>query len=116
MSILQNSTASPSKEKQLESIASHIKNLSSDTFSRLVNTQKHGIDVLWNNPSFSPQEIINALGSDALKVFQYHSLLTKFIQDLTSLDGINIELKSPPLEFTIVNGKITVIQPPTVEE
>lgn len=98
----------PTKEQQLASLAERIKEMSKQTFRQLVDTQKRGIEMVWENRNFTPQEVIDALGADAVKVFQYHGALTTFINELIALDGANIDVKLPTNEFTVSNGKITV--------
>ena len=109
------SNSQPDTEKLLEMVNIQIKELTNNIFQRLVHTQRQGIDLLWNNPNLSPQEIIDSL-EDSSKVFQFHGALTEFIKYLASIDGVNIDLKYPNNAFEIVDGKIVVLDTPYVVE
>lgn len=118
MSILETTkpiASSPTKEQLLENVKKKINIFSSRSFSELVKIQKEGIDLVWNNRQHTPQEIIDSLGDDAIKVFQFHGALTTLIATIAKMDGIEIELKYPTNAFTISNtGKITVTDQPYV--
>lgn len=111
MSLLDvNTFTPPTKEQQLANTANRIKEISKQTFRQLVDTQRRGIEMVWENREFTPQEVIDALGPYAVQVFQYHGALTEFVTQLATLDGINVDIKLPTNEFTInnQNGTITV--------
>jgi len=103
----------PTKEQQLAGAAARIREISKQTFRQLVDTQKRGIEMVWENRQFTPQEVIDALGNDAAKVFLYHGALTELVKELATLDGINVDIKLPTNEFTVSkDGKITVGEGP----
>lgn len=104
----------PPKEQVLNRITNRIKNISRETFNQLVETQRQGISVLWENSNATPQEIIDALGEDAIKIFQFHGALTDFIKALSELENVEVELKLPTNSFLIdpKTGKITVSDEP----
>lgn len=102
----------PTEEQQLAMTANRVREMSRQTFRQLVDTQKRGIEMVWENRQFTPQQVIDALGDDAVKVFQYHGALTEFISQLATLDGVDVEIKLPTNEFTITDGKITVGEGP----
>lgn len=112
--ILPVAPTAPTTDVVLNRVTSRIKNMSRETFNQLIQTQRQGITALWENASVTPQEIINALGDDAIKVFQFHGALTEFIKGLSNIDGVNVDLKYPTNAFTINNGKITVTDDPYV--
>jgi hypothetical protein len=117
MSILTPQTPTePSKEAKLNMVVNRIKNISANSYNEMLNTQKRGIDILWNNHEFSPQEIIDALGENAIKVFQYHGALTEYLISLAESEGIEPDVKYPKNAFTIdpKTGKITVTEDPYV--
>ena len=121
MAILNDNTipsapSTPSKEVVLQRVSNRIKNISKETFNQLIQTQRQGITALWENPNVTPQEIIDSLGDDALKVFQFHGALTEFIKGLAQIDNVTVELKYPTNAFTVdKNGKITVTDQPYVQ-
>ena len=115
MSLLtQQANTPPSDEQQLQFIANQIKRVSSTTYSNLVELQKDGIKMLWKNIKYTPQQIIDALGEDAIKVFQFHGGLTEYIMTISAVDGVNYIPALPTNAFTIDpnTGKITVTNDP----
>lgn len=112
---LPTSPKTPSKEVLLQRTTDRIKGLAKETYNQLVRTQRDGITILWENNNLTPQEIIDSLGDDALKVFKFHAALTELITVLSKIENVNVELKSPTKSFTIdSNGKITVGDQPYV--
>ena len=113
MSLLNiNASITPTKEQRLLNLSSHIKQTAKQSFRQLLDIQRRGIGLAWESSAHTPQEIIDSLGDDAVKIFQYHGLLTDLIKELEILDGINADIKLPTNEFTITDGKITVGQGP----
>jgi len=114
MSILGNNTLSPpptpNKEVLLKQAVSRIKNLSKECFSNLVRTQREGIKIVWEDETLTPQEIIDEMGSDVFKIFQFHGELTQFILMLAKGDGATVDVKYPTHSFTanLSAGTITV--------
>lgn len=102
------------KQIRLKNTVNRIKELSRNTFNNLVRTQRDGIDILWNHDHLTPQEIIDELGPDVFKVFQFHSKLTQFINDVAQFDNSTVELKYPTNSFTMnLNaGTVTVSDQP----
>lgn len=119
MSILNDNTIqlvkTPPKEFYLNRTVSIIRSLTKSTFDQLVKTQRNGIEELWENPNATPQEIIDALGDDAIKVFQFHGALTQLITAISEIDNVKVDLKTPSNAFTIdKSGKIKVSDQPYV--
>lgn len=104
----------PSKEEVLKRVVHRIENVSRQAFSNLVKTQREGIDIVWNHPRLTPQEIVDELGERAAKVFQFHGALTEYIKAVSEIDGVQVDLKYPTNAFTIDNGVITVTEDPYV--
>ncbi len=104
----------PSRELKLKMVANNIKKLSIESFEKIIEIQKKGVEALWNHPEYTPQEIINALGDNAIKVFQYHGGLTEYINSVAIAEGIQPTIKLPTNSFTIdaTTGKITVSDQP----
>jgi len=102
----------PDKEVKLTRKSEYIKNLSRSTYNRLLEVQREGINTLWNDSSCTPQEIIDKLGTDSLKIFEFHAKLTSFILDLGTIDGITPNIALPKFNFTVDDGKITVLDTP----
>jgi hypothetical protein len=117
MSFLNQSVAPPviTKEQRLSNLSKRIKNLSKNIFEQLLQTQRDGIKMVWNNPTLTPQEIIDELGDDAIKIFQFHGGLTEYINTIATIENLEIELSYPTNAFTIdAQGKITVTDQPYI--
>jgi hypothetical protein len=113
MSILSKPTPKiPTPEDKLRNIKHQIKNLSLNSYNQLCQTQKRGIDLVWHNREFTPQEIIDSLGEDAIKIFQYHGALTEYIVTLAVSEGLQPDIKLPTHAFTVQDGTITVLDEP----
>lgn len=104
----------PNKEILLEQAVSRVKTLSKECFANLVRTQREGIRIVWENDNLEPQEIIDAMGPDVFKIFQFHGGLTQFILTLAQNDGSTVEVKYPTHSFTanLSAGTITVNDEP----
>jgi hypothetical protein len=103
----------PTKQQQLLNTTNQIKNLSKTCFEQLLKTQEQGIKLLWNHHSLTPQEIIDSLGDDAIKIFQFHGKMTDYINTIATIENINVNLSYPKYSFTIDDqGKITVSDQP----
>jgi hypothetical protein len=112
--ILPPNPQAPNKEVLLKQAVSRIKNLSKECFNNLVRTQREGIKIVWENEHLTPQEIIDEMGTDVFKIFQFHGGLTQFIQTLAQNDGATVEVKYPTHSFTanLSAGTITVHDTP----
>jgi hypothetical protein len=75
-----------------------------------VRTQREGIEIVWEDETLTPQEIIDEMGSDVFKIFQFHGELTQFILMLAKGDGATVDVKYPTHSFTanLSAGTITV--------
>lgn len=107
------SQLSPSISQLTEEVIENIKYTSREIFDELVKVQRKGIDLVWNHPVLTPQQVVDGLGSDAIKVFQFHGGLTDYIKSVAAADGVNVELKYPTNSFTVdQNGNITISSEP----
>jgi hypothetical protein len=78
-------------------------------YKRLCQIQKQGISRIWHHPRLSPQQAVDALGGDAVRIFQAHGALTQVIVAVATLDGVEPDLLLPTCEFTMnADGTITV--------
>lgn len=120
MSILKKELNAPKtpqqvKAEKLANVIADIEGMTRNCYGFLSNTQIRGIDLLWNNKNFMPQEILDELGTDALKIFQFHGLLTELLIQLSAIDGIAPTIKLPNNAWTVnPDGTITVSEDPYV--
>jgi hypothetical protein len=115
MSLLINSQPTqPTDQERLTALAKRIKESIPEAYTTLSRIQKHGIDSVWSNPRFTPQEIIDALGDSALPIFKYHGELTTLIESIAESEQTVADVKYPKNAFTInaTTGKITVTNQP----
>jgi len=109
MSLLsQQQNQQPSKEELLTQKVKRIKDFTRQGYIQILAIQQQGINMLWNDQRLTPQEIIDALGSEALKIFQMHSELTDTIVNIAAIDGTTPEVSIPTNAFEIVDGEIIV--------
>lgn len=111
MSILNNP---PPQLTEAQVVANTIKSAAVQTFEMMVNSFNSGSIMFWNNPSASPSQIAQELGTDAREVFQLHYMLGQLINNIKpeaiaggwSLVG----------QFTMnEDGTVTIIEPTTTE-
>lgn len=82
-------------------------------YRRLCQIQKQGITRIWNHPRLTPQQAVDALGSEAARIFQAHGALTQVIAAVAALDEVEPDLLLPTHEFTVnPDGTVTVGEGP----
>ena len=90
-----------------------IQSLCDSSYFYLCNTQKQGINMVWNNPSLTPQQVCDGLGNQAAKVFQFHSILTDTIVQIADTAGVQPDILTPTFNFTVnSDGTVTVLSTP----
>ena len=104
----------PPKEQLLSAKVKSIKIYTKKAYDNLVEIQNRGISMLWDDSNLTPQEIIDGLDANALKIFQLHGILTIALQNIEAIDGIDSSIALPSKEFGIVDGKIVVGDGPYV--
>lgn len=110
---------SPAPEES-DRIRDAILNLSRRTFSTMLEAQRLGIDLLWHGEAqglhnLTPQQVCDALGEDAAKIFSFHGALTDFVAQQAIADGVSVDLKLPPNAFAVnQDGTVTVSDQPYV--
>lgn len=117
MSILNNNVIPQvilTDEQILNSLAAEIKRFSKKSYDNILEIQNKGINLVWDRGRFTPQQIIDALGPDAVKIFQMHGILTDAIKQIAAIDGISPALALPTNAFEVVGGSIVVSEDPYV--
>jgi hypothetical protein len=104
----------PPKEQKLANRVRMIRNLSAQSYKQISEIQKRGIRLLWNDDDLTPQEIIDALGTDAVKIFQYHGGLTQYLAQVAQAEDVQPDIAFPTKAFTVEDGVITVLNEPYV--
>jgi hypothetical protein len=103
------------KDNYTTLVAERIVDIAATTYNSLVDVQRQGIDILWNDSMLTPQEIVDRLDDRAVKVFEFHGALTDFIHQLAESAGVVVELKKPTNAFSVVDGKVVISQDPYVQ-
>ena len=99
-------------EQILNSLAAEIKRFSKRSYDSVLEIQNKGINLVWKRGRFTPQQIIDALGPDAVKIFQMHAILTDAIKQIAAIDGIEAPVALPTNAFEVVDGAIVVSEDP----
>lgn len=112
MSILTHTPSQPTNDQKLTFKADGIKRSARSGFAIICDIQKNGITSLWKDKTHTPQQIIDALGTDAVKIFQMHAILTDAIASIAAIDGIEPVIALPTNAFEVVDGVIVVSEDP----
>lgn len=112
MSIFTPPPSTPTKEQLLSDKIQQISHIANDCYHNMTQFQTTGIQILWNDSFLKPQEIIDALGDEAIKIFQVHGILTDAINQIANVSGITPSITTPTNAFSIVDGVITVLDNP----
>jgi hypothetical protein len=113
---LQQSPPQSTLTELTEGVVERITQITKDIFDELIKVQRQGIDLVWNHPVLTPQQVVDGLGSDALKVFQFHGGLTEYIKSVANIDGVTVDLKYPSNAFTVdSSGNITISSDPYIQ-
>ena len=95
----------PTAPTDADRIRDAIRALSRRTFGAMLDAQRQGIDLLWHGQSqglhaLTAQQVCDGLGTEAVKVFDFHAALTEFVLTQAAADGVTVEVKWPTYAFT----------------
>jgi len=112
--ITPNTPIEPTKEQKLNETKSTIKNISKNMFETIVKRHQFVWDMIWDNSrGLTPQEVVDAFGSDAYELFVF----SLNIQTLLAQANINYSFMSTPNEFVInPDGTVTIGELKVTEE
>lgn len=87
-------------------IEAHIARLWADLQIR----QQDGMDDFWNNPDgLTPQQVADAFGTDAKKLFDFNAALVNFLVAQGMADGVAPTIRLPKFEYTVnPDGTVTI--------
>lgn len=78
-------------------------------YAQLCRMQKEGINAVWHNPDLTPQEALDANGTDAEKLFEAHGMLTQTIVSIAASDEVAPDILLPTHDWVVnEDGTITV--------
>lgn len=101
------------QQTRAELIVGTIRDTTLSTYQQLVITQAEGIKKLWKNPQATPQQLCDAMGTDAAKVFSAHAKLTTLLLELAPMLGRTFVPALPEKNFTVnPDGTVTVLDEP----
>jgi hypothetical protein len=116
--ILENNTIpepfQPTKEQLLNRAVNQLSQMARETFNQMVRTQRRGIEIVWENPNLTAQEILSQFGENGQKLVSFHAKLTQLIYEASVMDGVQVELKFPTNAMEFDNGVVTVTDDPYV--
>lgn len=97
----------PQPPQTPQEIASNLKIQAKNIYNNMLNTYTRGVKLFWDNPNATPQEISNALGTDAKELFELHYKLGQLI---SSVDPIAIATGATVIGQFIMNedGTVTI--------
>ena len=102
-----NTTKELTQAQKLKEFISSIKQSNKVALDMLKKSHEINFNNIWNNPSFTPQEIFDEFGTDAVQLFQVSSATQEFIK----MCDPDYEILVPPVEFTInEDGTVTVTE------
>ena len=79
MSILQNKAApTPTVEK----VVGRLGKMAVNSYSQMLSSYEQTLRAFWRNPNFTPQEIVDGMGADALEFFTLHGKLKAFLLEV----------------------------------
>lgn len=93
--------------------AARIKHINSTLSNEIVRCWHEGWDLLWDHSD--PQEVLDALGSDAEEVFDINEQTVSFLNTVLSgrkqeqIDSILSKVATKPATQTDENGNVTII-------
>lgn len=99
---------------EADRVVGAIESASYQTYSYLLEKQQAGIDLVWHGPelglhSLTPQQVCDALGTKAAKLFAWHGQLTRFLLTQGAVEGFTPAVKFPVNAFTEnPDGTITI--------
>ena len=66
-------------ENHAQEAANSLVKITKNTFGKILHSYSQGVQTFWNNPRATPQEIADALGTDASEIFSLHYKLGELI-------------------------------------
>ena len=112
MSLLNPQIQEPTTEQKVQRAVENIKRMAAQNYQMLVQAQRQGIQVVWENPQgLTPQQVVDGLGTSAVKIFDLHAQLTEAIIDIAAIDGVTPEIALPKKNFTRnSDGTVTILE------
>ena len=102
-------------DQKKEAVKRDVINMGQRHYDQLCRIQKEGIDIMWNNPTLTPQEVSDAVGVDAAVLISAHGDLTEAIIKAATSSGIEPNIKLPTNAFVInQDGTVTISEDPYV--
>lgn len=94
------------RDQKLAQVVSNIKQAGAFNFNRISQALQNQFNNVWNNDDFTPQEIFDAFGTDAIQLFQVAGATIALLQIMNS----SFVPPTPPAYTANEDGTITVTQ------
>jgi hypothetical protein len=101
-------TKEPTKAQRLTELRNDMAKSNRIMLERLQETLESGFDTVWNNEEFTPTEILDSYGTDAVQLFQASAALQTVI---AQLDPEFAPLATPNEVTVNPDGTVTVGDP-----
>ena len=114
MSLLSEQNTAPSLQEIQVNVARSIRGTALSNYRTLCQMQQQGINEVWrNNFGLTPQEVCDALGTDAASAFILHGKLTESIIAIATAGGVTPDILAPTNNFTLnEDGTVTILETP----
>ena len=99
-------------------VVAGIKRVNYQEFARRASFVKQTYDMVWNNKQFTPEQIITAMGTDAVALFTNHGNEQIALATLAQQNGITYTPLAVPANYTLTpqqDGSIVVVKLPDPE-
>lgn len=101
----------PAEPDHAADVVRLVNGITRSTWGVMVRAQNDGIDAVWHHPVLTPQEVCDALGINAVAIFDFHAALTDLLYEQALADGIDplTVIKFPTEAFTREqDGRVTI--------
>lgn len=112
MSLFPSLTSTP--QDQLDYITSNIRRSSYENFNSFVQLQNDWIELIWYDLTFTPQEICNELGSDAVRFFHLTNDLRQLVVAAAADNGVPSNVIYPLSAFSLSGDVVSIFNSPYV--
>lgn len=106
------------REQAIQLVPQRVAALGTRMFTQLVEMQRKSISFVWDHPrGLTPQEVCDALGTEAGNAFHIHGMFTQAILDIAAVEGVTPDILLPDKAFTVnADGTVTVLDEPYVPQ
>lgn len=101
----------PQPETPAERTAKLLVSHSREIYSRLVSAFNNGAKIFWTNPDVMPHDVAEALGEDAVEIFQLHAKIGALLAQVNPAAIAEGAAVVGEFEYN-EDGTVTITDPP----